>query len=191
LGVFPLLFLAASCGGEEQAMTRGFGGGGKRPSAKKQASAEPVGEPEAKKRTVQFTEDDFVESEKNRDPFRSYFGAFKLERPSVVQRQVIMPTTSVEEMTLIAIVSGVPRPKAMLVDPTGIGHVVERGMYLGRPQVVQASEKVSMTLNWRVHRIRENELVLIREDPTDPTRPALTRVIPLREEEDELNFRAI
>jgi len=173
-------------------MTRGFGGGGQRPASTASTAAPQTGveAPEEKKGPLQFTDDDFVESEKNRDPFRSYFTLFKVERPSVVQRQVIMPTTSIEEMTLIAIVSGVARPKAMLVDPRGIGHVVERGMYLGRPQIVQASDQVSMTLNWRVHRIRENELVLIREDPTDPTRPALTRVIPLREEE-ELKQRPI
>lgn len=183
-----LVFLGASCGDDEGvAATRGMGGS-RRPGAPPASASKSAVQGEAqatteKKAPIQFTDDDFMESEKNRDPFRSYFALFKVERPSAVQRTVIMPTTSIEEMTLIAIVSGVPRPKAMLLDPRGIGHVVESGMFLGRPQVVQASENVSMTLNWRVHRIRENELVLIREDPTDPTRPALTRVIPLNEEE--------
>ena len=58
----------------------------------------------------------------------------------------------------------------MLVDPAGVGHVVERGDYLGRPKVIQATGSVSMTLNWRVDRIRENEVVLTQQDPTDPTR---------------------
>jgi type IV pilus assembly protein PilP len=196
---FVLVCICSFCGEERhEAMTRGFGpssAGGRAKPAPRQAAA-PEAAPEAgqaqqgKVTPLQFTDDDVIESEKNRDPFRSYFALFKVARPSVVQRQVIMPTTSIEEMTLIAIISGVPRPKAMLLDPRGIGHVVERGMFLGRPQIVQASENVSMTLNWRVHRIRENELVLIREDPTDPTRPALTRVIPLREEE-ELRLKPI
>ncbi|MCA9601050.1 MAG: hypothetical protein KC417_03435, partial [Myxococcales bacterium] len=34
-------------------------------------------------------------------------------------------------------------------------------------------------LNWRVDRIRPTEVVLAREDPTAPNRPAITRVIPL------------
>jgi hypothetical protein len=93
-----------------------------------------------------------------------------------------MPTTAVEEMRLIAIVTGVPKPKAMLVDPLGVGHVVERGDDIGRPKVIQASGNVAMTLNWRVDRIRDNEVVLSQEDATDPTRIALTKIIPLRDE---------
>ena len=48
--------------------------------------------------------------------------------------------------------------------------------------MLQATGSVSMTLNWRVDRIRENEVVLTQQDPTDPTRFALTKIIPLREE---------
>ena len=70
----------------------------------------------------------------------------------------------------------------MILDPTDVGHVVERGMFIGRAQVVQASANVAMTLNWRVDRIRENEVVLSRQDPTDPSRPPLIHVIPLHEE---------
>ena len=54
---------------------------------------------------------------------------------------------------------------------------------MGRPHVIQATGSVAMVLNWRVDRIRENEVVLSRQDPTDPTRPSLTRVIPLHEDE--------
>jgi type IV pilus assembly protein PilP len=129
-----------------------------------------------------FKDEDFVESLRNRDPFRSYSTAFRAKGPEDSQRPVIMPTTAIEEMRLIAIVTGLPRPKAMLVDPANVGHVVERGDYIGRPKVIQASGSVSMTLNWRVDRIRENEVVLTQQDPTDPTRSALTKIMPLREE---------
>lgn len=73
----------------------------------------------------------------------------------------------------------------MLVDPLGVGHVVERGDYIGRPEVVQAgtgAEGMPVTLNWRVDRIRPNEVVLTREDPTAPDRTPLARVIPLHDE---------
>lgn len=133
---------------------------------------------------VPFRDDDFVESERNRDPFRSYSRMFSVKPPETAQRNVAMPNTPIEEMRLIGIVSGTARPRAMLVDPSGVGHVVERGVYIGRPQVVQATENVQMMLHWRVDRIRENEVVLTREDPTDPSRPPLTRVVPLREGED-------
>lgn len=131
-----------------------------------------------------FRDDDFVEAERNRDPFRSYSKMFSVKPPETAQRNVAMPNTAIEEMRLIGIVSGTARPRAMLVDQQGVGHVVERGVYIGRPQVVQATENVQMMLHWRVDRIRENEVVLTREDPTDPTRPPLTRVVPLREGED-------
>jgi hypothetical protein len=85
-------------------------------------------------------------------------------------------------MKLMAIVSGMPRPKAMLIDSLGVGYVVERGDFVGRGKVLQASGSVQMVLNWRVDRIRENEVVLTRADATDPSRPPLTRIITMREE---------
>jgi hypothetical protein len=112
---------------------------------------------------VTYKDDDFVESVTNRDPFRIYTSGVRADvQDSTVTRRVQMPTTAVEEM--------------------GVGHTVERGDYIGRPKVVQASGNVAMTLNWRVDRIRENEVVLTQEDAGDPTRVALTKIIPLREE---------
>jgi type IV pilus assembly protein PilP len=131
---------------------------------------------------LDFTDDDFVEVDiENRDPFRSFAETFKVEAPKVVQRRVLMPDTSVERMRLNAIISGVAQPRAMLVDPAGVGHVVKRGDYVGRPEVIQAggAEGMPVTLNWRVDRIRPDEVVLAREDPTAPNKPPLTRVLPL------------
>jgi hypothetical protein len=134
---------------------------------------------------VAYKDEDFVESIANRDPFKIYTTVYRADLPEGVQRRVYMPTTAVEEMRLIAIVTGVPKPKAMLLDPLGVGHVVERGDYVGRPKVIQASGNVAMTLNWRVDRIRENEVVLTQEDATDPTRVAMTKIIPLRDENEK------
>lgn len=130
--------------------------------------------------TLQLRDEDFVESSTNRDPFRSFAKAFKLRVPETPQREVIMATTSVDEMKLIAIVTGAP-DRAMFTDPRGVGYVVRRGDFIGRPEVVQTGgeEGMGVTLNWRVDRIRANEVVLSREDPTAPDRPALTRVLPL------------
>lgn len=171
------MLLASACGEEIERS-------GGRPSAGAAAPASAAATANAKKERepLVFKDEDFVESTRNRDPFHSYTLSFRAKAPEEMQRRVIMPTTAVEEMRLIAIVSGMPRPKAMLVDPMQVGHVVERGDYLGRPKVVQATGSVSMTLNWRVDRIRENEVVLTQQDPTDPTRTALTKIIPLRDE---------
>jgi type IV pilus assembly protein PilP len=93
-----------------------------------------------------------------------------------------MPETAVEEMKLIAVITGLTRPKAMLVDAHNVGYVVQRGDYIGRPKVSQTIGNVAMTLNWRVDRIRDNELVLTLQDPSDPGRPPLSRIISMREQ---------
>lgn len=135
-----------------------------------------------------YRDEDFVEADSSRDPFRSFAEMFERRPVEQPQRTVKMPTTGIDQMHLIAIVSGVARPRAMLVDTAGVGHVVERGDFLGRAEVVQTggSEGMPVTLNWRVDRIRPNEVVLTRDDPTAPDRVPLTRVIPLREEEESL-----
>jgi type IV pilus assembly protein PilP len=126
-------------------------------------------------------DEDFVESERNRDPFRSYaFNTGAKNGPEPVadpQRPVVMPDTAVEEMRLIAVVLGLSRPKAMLTAPDGVGYVVQRGDYLGKPKVLQATGSVPMTLNWRVDRIREHEVVLTRQDPTDASHTPMSRII--------------
>jgi type IV pilus assembly protein PilP len=142
---------------------------------------------------VQYDDDAFVEADiQNRDPFRSFAKAFRTRVVAAPQRTVLMPTTAIEEMRLVAIISGVAQPRAMLLDPAGVGHVVKRGDYVGRPEVLQTggAESMPVTLNWRVARIRPGELVLTREDPTAPDRPPLSRSIPLYEEgEDPLELR--
>jgi len=124
-----------------------------------------------------------VVSFQNRDPFRSYAKAFKAQAAAPAQRRVLLPSTSLDEMNLIAIVTGIATPRAMLTDTAKVGHVIRRGDYIGRPEVVQTggSEGMPVTLNWRVDRIRPGSVVLTREDPTAPDKPPLTRVMPLHE----------
>ncbi len=177
MGLF--LVLAWGCDDVQRSNQRGSG------LKKKKKSAAAAAE-EAEKRTepIVYKDEDFIESIRNRDPFRSYTQAFRARPPAAMQRRVIMPTTTVEEMRLIAIVTGMPRPTAMLVDPMGMGHVVQRGDYVGRPKVIQATGAVSMTLNWRIDRIRDNEVVLTQQDPADPTRTALTKILKLNEKNE-------
>jgi type IV pilus assembly protein PilP len=130
-------------------------------------------------------DDDFVESERHRDPFRSFALTSRSRNNDVApdtQRLVIMPDTAVEDMKLIAVISGLDRPKAMLVDLQRVGHVVQRGDYIGKPKVFQSTGSVAMTLNWRVDRIRDNEVVLTRQDPSDLGRPPMSRIISMRDE---------
>jgi type IV pilus assembly protein PilP len=135
----------------------------------------------------QFEDDDFVELDiQNRDPFRSYAASFVVRVDETrVQRRVLLGNVAIDELRLIAIVTGLSQPRAMVLDRSNVGWVIKRGDYVGRAEVVQTggAEGVPVTLNWRVDRIRENEVVLTRDDPTAPNRPPLTRVIPLRQGE--------
>jgi type IV pilus assembly protein PilP len=172
--------VATACdGGNVEQASRGVGGPAAAAAVKASGAAVKVSE------GLTFKDDDFVESERNRDPFRSYAASFSKRGPEAAaetQRSVIMPNTGVEEMKLIAVISGLSRPKAMLTDQHNVGYVVQRGDYIGRPKVFQTTGSVAMTLNWRVDRIRDNEVVLTRQDPGDPGRPPLSRIISMRDE---------
>jgi len=137
---------------------------------------------------VDFQENEFTENERSRDPFRSYVSKFADEAKAHVhsQREVVLGQYAIDELKLIGIVTRVEPAKAMLVDPTGKGFVVQRGQFIGRPDVVQAAGQSGTTyeINWRVDRIREGDVVLVREDPSNPDVPSATRVIPLRPEEE-------
>lgn len=133
-----------------------------------------------------FPETDFTETERSRDPFRPYARKFAEEAQGRVksQRQVLLAEFSVDDLKLIGIVTRIQPSRAMLVDPTGKGHVVRRGDFVGRADVVQLSGATGATyeLNWRLDRIRDGDVVLVREDPNNPDVPAATKVIPLRPE---------
>ncbi|MCA9582036.1 MAG: hypothetical protein KC416_09600 [Myxococcales bacterium] len=187
------LVLAGGCGGDEVVVQKrqglGGGSGGGAVAAKSGPKAGEVAtadaeDDDADQSAMQYRDEAFVESESNRDPFRSYMDIFKVKATSTQLRAIIMPDTSVDQMRLIAIISGVARARAMLIDSSGMGQTVERGDYIGRPEVVRTggAEGMPVSLNWRVDRIRPEEVVLSREDPTSPNQPPLTRVIPLHDD---------
>ncbi len=162
----------------------GLGAPGGAKSPKGGSGATPEGTKAAGSEPFVYTEEDFAELEtENRDPFRPYARAFKAQAAVPAQRRVLMPGTSLEEMNLIAIVTGVSQPRAMVTDTAQVGHVISRGDYIGRAEVVQSggAEGIPVTLNWRVDSIRPGSVLLTREDPTTPDKPPLTRVIPMHE----------
>jgi type IV pilus assembly protein PilP len=134
----------------------------------------------------EFPESEFTETERSRDPFRPYARKFAEEAKGRVksQRQVLLAEFSVDDLKLIGIVTRIQPSRAMLVDPTGKGHVVRRGDFVGRADLVQMAGASGATyeLNWRLDRIRDGDVVLVREDPNNPDVPAATKVIPLRPE---------
>lgn len=80
-------------------------------------------------------EEDFAENDdSNRDPFRSYLDTWIERGPKVTTSVVsaIFAKYSLEELTLIAVISGDANPRAMFRDPTGLGQTVKRGDYLSK-----------------------------------------------------------
>ncbi|MEI9953087.1 MAG: pilus assembly protein PilP [Pseudomonadota bacterium] len=137
---------------------------------------------------VEVQETEFTENERSRDPFRSFAKSFAQDTKTRVhsQREVILSQYALDELKLIGIVTRAEPAKAMLVDPTGKGFVVQRGQFVGRADVVQGAGAAGTVyeINWRVDRIRPSDVVLVREDPANPDVPSATRVIPLRPEDD-------
>lgn len=158
----------------------------RKPAAKRAAETAPPPK-------MEIVEAEFTESERSRDPFRSFSDFFKEEAKSAEksQREVVLSQFSIDELKLIGIVTRAEPAKAMLVDPGGMGHVVRRGQFVGRADIVQAAGRTgaSYEINWRVDRIRDGDIVLIREDPANPDVPSATRVIPLRPEGTDVRGR--
>ncbi|MDP9034522.1 MAG: pilus assembly protein PilP [Myxococcota bacterium] len=133
----------------------------------------------------EYAESDFVEGDRNRDPFRTFIIQNQIVSTQALnQRKVELAAYAIDELKLVAIILGGDRSRAMFVDPTGKGTVVYRGTFICRSEVVHlgGSNGPEYQLNWRVDRIREGDVVLIREDPAQPAIPPATRVVPLHPE---------
>ncbi|MEY2929400.1 MAG: hypothetical protein RL033_149 [Pseudomonadota bacterium] len=129
---------------------------------------------------------DFNDSALMRDPFLSFAREFAEEAKKRVrsQRDVVLDQYGLDELKLAGLVTGIRPARAMLIDPTKKGHVVQEGQFVGRAEVVQGGASgADYEINWRIDRIRDSDIVLVREDPSNPDVPSATRVIPLRPDE--------
>jgi type IV pilus assembly protein PilP len=200
LAVGTVLMVTSACGDDPTSAAAGGtaksatppAAKGKPPVKKGQApatSADPsVDMPPLPK--VQFQEEDFAESERSRDPFRSYEDLFveKADRRSLQRAKVLLEEFSLDDLKLIGVISRIVPAKAMVVDPSGKGHVIERNDLVGRAERVQAgSSNDEFEINWRVDRIRESDVVFVREDPANPDVPSATRVLSLRTAQEDEN----
>lgn len=139
---------------------------------------------------VDFAENDFVESDRNRDPFRTFIATFapqESKRVAKNQRAVLLPQYSIDELKLVAIVTGGEYPRAMMIDPVGKGWVLKRGDFIGRPEIVHigGANGADYQLNWRVDKVRDGDVVFLREDPAQPAIPPASRVVTLHPEGTE------
>ena len=179
--IFLSLSVLVAC--EEETTTEAGAAAAAPPPKQKAKKVEVVAEAPPK---VEFQEIDFTETERSRDPFRSFEKMFEEEAKTRVrsQREVLLDEYSVDELKLIGIVSRIHPARAMLVDPHGTGHVVSRGQFVGRAEVVAGGTSgASYEINWRVDRVRDSDIVLVREDPANPDVPSAPRVIVLHPED--------
>jgi len=136
----------------------------------------------------EFGEKDFNESDANRDPFRSYATVFVEQAKSkvILQRKVLVDTYALDELKLVGIVTRA-EPRALLADPNGKGWVARVGDFVGKAEVVHSGGPTGndVAINWRVDRIREGDVVFVREDPSHPEIPPTTHVVALRTPEEE------
>jgi type IV pilus assembly protein PilP len=144
-GIFAVVLALAACGGDD---AKDRAAPAPRPppppsAAQAQASAraQPAAPPDATKEALlaevrkrQLTNDDFAESDTNRDPFRSYLAKFGPERPPIgKQHKVLLEKFSLDELRLVAIVAGDDvTPRAMFVDPSGMGVLIKRGDHVSK-----------------------------------------------------------
>jgi type IV pilus assembly protein PilP len=140
----------------------------------------------------EIVENEFTESDRARDPFRSFASMFvedKSKQRTGPQIQVLLGQYSIDELKLVAIQTGGDYPRAQLVDPQSKGWTVKKGDYIGRPDIVHVGGQngADYQLNWRVDRIRDGDVVLTREDPAQPMVPPATRVLPLHPEQQDQN----
>lgn len=130
----------------------------------------------------EFQEADFAETDRSRDPFRSYEQLFMAQAKTEkkLQRQVLIDRYSLDELKLVGIITRGPA-RALLVDPSGLGWVGKVGDFVGKAELVHSGGPTGadVAINWRIDRIRESDVVLVREDPSHPEIPPTTRVIAL------------
>jgi type IV pilus assembly protein PilP len=131
----------------------------------------------------EYSESDFVENDRNRDPFRAFTNLFITgqKRTFDAQRKVLLSQYTLDELRLVAIVQGADYPRAMVIDPRGRGQVLKRGDFVGRAETVHTggTNGTDYQVNWRVDRVRDGDVVFIRLDPAQPNIAPATRVVPL------------
>ncbi|APR86573.1 Type IV pilus biogenesis protein PilP [Minicystis rosea] len=136
-----------------------------------QAASDPA------KPGLRLDDGSLVEGPSSRDPFRADHAALPPPPPDPRPRKA--RRIPIEQLKLVGLVTHTATPRAMLVDPSGKGWIVTQGELVGRPEPI-ASGNGERLASFRVDRIRERDVVLVREDASGS--PAGTRVIALPQE---------
>ncbi len=132
------LWLCAACSEPPIVTSSSVKDGGAAPAVAASAAVDAGALPATRVALSEVGESEFVETDRTRDPFRSYAGNFveAARRLDQNQRTVTLAEYSIDELKPIGIVMAGDYPRAMLLDPNGKGWVVKKGDYVGRPEVV-------------------------------------------------------
>ncbi len=139
---------------------------------------------------------DFTETDRARDPFRSFAQEWVPRDPPVTN----LPTCkldrfNLDELRVVAVILGAGNPYAMVIDTSGNGTIVRRGECIGKPETqTGAAEGSRIPVPWvitrivgsRVARDRDNnlteisaEVVVQRDDRMNPSAPRVERSLSL------------
>jgi len=200
LGLVGLMFVAFACGGDEE----NFDSPSKAPQNPPPAPPKPVAKADAGADAKaepsnlpplpvrEFGERDFAETGDSRDPFRSFATMFEEQANTRVrlQRKVLIDQYALDELKLVGVVTRTA-PRALFVDPTGYGWVAHVGDFVGKAEMVHTGgpSGTDIAINWRIDRIRDGDVVFVREDPSHPEIAPTTRVVALRTPEEEEALR--
>ena len=137
------------------------------------APADPASRAIALRRKT-LREEDFLDNdESNRDPFKSFMRLF-IDKGVVKTRQLpaIFEKFALEELDLIAVVSGDAQPRAMFRDPGGLGQTVKRGDYVSKSGA-------------RITKILSDRVILEIAEPTSTGEPrAIEKAVLVHPEEE-------
>ncbi len=163
------------------------GGAQPAPAGAKPAGSATPGEPDGLPPlpVIDFQERDFQKSSSNRDPFEDFSEPFALplpDAPTAEKQDVLVNKYALEELKIVGIITG-SAARVLVEDPTGLGWVLRVGDFVGREEGVRGGQGTNVPTRWRLDRIRENDVVFIRESP-DPSTPATTRVLSMRSSEE-------
>lgn len=141
----------------------------KKEPVKKAPVAAPTKKPKAPvKAEMELTEIDFIERIDNRDPFHSFIlkVAAGSRRSDRRQRKVVLKRYALDELKLIAVITGQTRPLAMFRDPKGLGVPVKRGDYISKSE-------------GKVKQILADKVIVEIEASAESKRSKSDKVIPL------------
>jgi type IV pilus assembly protein PilP len=109
-----------------------------------------------------------------RDPFRSYLAEMSTEGSTLATRcQTPLGRFGLEQFKLVAVVTGLEDPMAMVEAPSGVGYTVHRGACIGKNGGVVAAVRSGEVVvsEWAVHAdgTRDSTQTVLRL----PQKPAL------------------